>query len=76
MHAGICLPATTQHDTPLLKSFLLAAYTYVCFLGGGQLWRTQKKKGETTDLRHFDNIFKAFIPLSPLKKAQFGAVGL
>lgn len=43
MHAGICLPATTQHNTPLLTVLILAAYTYVRFLGGGQVWHTQRK---------------------------------
>lgn len=65
MHAGICLPATTQHDTPLLTVLHWQhAPTYIfpeVHKCGGC-----RKKGGIKNPRHFDNIFEAFIPFSPV----------
>lgn len=41
MHAGIWLPAITQHKTPLLTVLYLQP-THD-FLGGGQVWQTLTK---------------------------------
>lgn len=72
MHASICLPATTQHDTPLhTVLYWQPTPMYISWECGGC-----RKKGEIKDLRHFDNIFKAFIPFSPLARLSPGLWGL
>lgn len=72
MHAGICLPANHTARHPFTHSFVLAAYTYVRFLGGGQVWQMLKKKEEgINDLRHFDDHFLSFY-----SQLSLGIVGL
>lgn len=62
MHAGIHLPATTQHDTPLLTVlYWQPTPTYVSWEADkcdGHLKKTQKEGFH--DLRHFDNRFLSF----------------
>ncbi len=67
MHAGICPPATTQHDAPLLTVLYWQPSPMYISQEVNLVGRC-RKKGEIKKPRHFDNIFKAFIPFCPVKK--------
>lgn len=72
MHAGICQPATTQHDTPLLTVFYCQPTpTYVSW-EVDKFGEHRKKKGDIKDVRHFDNHFKAFIAFCTLARLSLG----
>lgn len=75
MHANICLPTTTQHNTPLLTVlYWQPTPTYVsrkvdkCGI--------RQEKAKIKDLLYFDNHLLSLCSSFPSYKAQLGVVGL
>lgn len=71
MQDSFCLLATTQHDTPLLKVYTGSLHLYTFSKRWSRVGDAEKR-GKMKNPRHFDNIFRAFIPYFPVKSLSLG----